>query len=46
MNKGRLKGFLKRSSSKKAGEVLNTSRSQLIIMTGVMTGQTFKNTTT
>jgi hypothetical protein len=38
MDKGRLKAFLKKPSARKAGELLNLSRNQLRIITGLLTG--------
>jgi hypothetical protein len=38
------KGFLKMPSARKAGELLNLSRNQLRIMTGLLTGHSFKRT--
>jgi hypothetical protein len=39
------KGFLKNPSARKAGDLLNLSRNQLRIMTGLLTGHSFKKDT-
>jgi hypothetical protein len=38
VDKSRLRTFLKKPSARKAGELLNLSRNQLRIMTGLLTG--------
>jgi hypothetical protein len=38
VDKSRLRDFLKKPSARKAGELLNLSRNQIRIMTGLLTG--------
>jgi hypothetical protein len=43
VDKDRLRAFLKKTLCKKAGELLNLSRNQLRIMTGLLTGHCHLN---
>jgi hypothetical protein len=44
MDKNQIKAFLKRPPSKRAGDLLNSSRNKLRILIGLLTGQSFERT--